>query len=423
MILDRTIAPGFQIPEQINFPSPIKRTLKNGVHLYFIPTPEIGAVKLEINADSNRVTGMEDKKLVSYFTLHLLMEGTLSKSSTDLDNIFDTYASEVEVISNFEHNGLGLLTTKKHFATVLPVFRELMTDAIFPEKELAKRKSQKALSISIQKEQNGNRASNLFRQQLFGNSHPFGQIAEEQDVEAISREDLLSFYADRLWVNPEIFLAGDLSDEEVDLVCNTLGDLPIIKVESQNPDFTNQKQSRVEERKENALQSSLRIGCHLISKTHPDYFGLWIFNVFLGGYFGSRLIKNIREDKGHTYGIHSSIGSLKNADYWIVMADVIKEHTDTVIDEIYKEIDILCREEISDDEIEKVRNYLIGNLLSNFSSSFELISRFKSIHHAGLDFGFYERQLEFIKSFNPKEIQDIGKKYLRKENMVEVIVG
>jgi zinc protease len=423
MILDRTIAPGFQIPEQITFPSPIKRTLKNGVHLYFIPTPEIGAVKLEINADSNRVTGMEDKKLVSYFTLHLLLEGTLSKSSVELDNFFDTYASEVEVISNFEHNGLGLLTTKKHFATVLPVFRELMTEAIFPEKELAKRKSQKALSISIQKEQNGNRASNLFRQQLFGDSHPFGQIVEEQDVEAISREDLLSFYTDKLWVNPEVFLAGDLTDKEVDLVCETLGDLPIIKVESQNPDFINQRKSRVEESKENALQSSLRIGCHLIPKTHPDYFGLWVFNVFLGGYFGSRLIKNIREDKGHTYGIHSSIGSLKNADYWIVMADVIKEHSDTVIEEIYKEIEILCQEEIPNDEVEKVRNYLIGNLLSNFSSSFELISRFKSIHHAGLDFSFYERQLEYIKNFNPREIQEIGKKYLRNENMVEVIVG
>ncbi|TVP53011.1 MAG: insulinase family protein [Mongoliibacter sp.] len=423
MILDRTIAPGFQIPEQITFPSPIKRTLKNGVHLYFIPTPEIGAVKLEINADSNRVTGMEDKKLVSYFTLHLLLEGTLSKSSTDLDNFFDTYASEVEVISNFEHNGLGLLTTKKHFATVLPVFRELMTEAIFPEKELAKRKSQKALSISIQKEQNGNRASNLFRQQLFGDSHPFGQIAEEQDVEAISREDLLSFYADKLWVNPEVFLAGDLTDEEVDLVCETLGNLPIIKVESQNPDFINQRKSRVKESKENALQSSLRIGCHLIPKTHPEYFGLWVFNVFLGGYFGSRLIKNIREDKGHTYGIHSSIGSLKNADYWIVMADVIKEHSDTVIEEIYKEIEILCQEEIPNDEVEKVRNYLIGNLLSNFSSSFELISRFKSIHQAGLDFSFYERQLEYIKNFDPREIQGIGKKYLRNESMVEVIVG
>lgn len=423
MILDRTVAPEFQIPEQVNFPSPIKKTLQNGVSLYFMATPEIGAVKLEINADSNRVTGIVEKKLVSYFTLHLLMEGTKSKSSADLDTFFDTYASEVEVISNFEHNGLGLLTTKKHFTTVLPVFRELMTEAIFPEKELAKRKSQKALSISIQREQNGNRASHLFRQELFGEEHPFGQISDEQDVEAISREDLVSFYSEKLWVNPEVFLAGNLSEEEVEKVCEILGDLPTISFESKNPDFVNLPKPRLEERKESALQSSLRVGCHLIPKNHPDYFGLWVFNVFLGGYFGSRLIKNIREDKGHTYGIYSSIGSLKNADYWVVMADVIKEHTETVIDEIYHEVKRLQEEPIPIEEIEIVRNYLIGNLLSNFSSSFDLISRFKSIHQAGLDFGFYEKQLEYIKTFKPEDIQAIGKKYLLKENMVEVIVG
>lgn len=423
MSVDRTIAPEFQIPEQITFPSPIKRTLQNGVHLYFIPTPEIGAVKLEINADSNRVTGIVEKKLVSYFTLHLLMEGTKNKSSAELDTFFDTYASEVEVISNFEHNGLGLLTTKKHFATVLPVFRELMTEAIFPEKELAKRKSQKALSISIQREQNGNRASHLFRQELFGESHPFGQISDEQDVEAISKEDLVSFYSEKLWVNPEVFLAGNLTEEEVDMVCSVLGDLPTISFEGENPDFVNQPKPRLEERKENALQSSLRVGCHLISKNHPDYFGLWVFNVFLGGYFGSRLIKNIREEKGHTYGIYSSIGSLKNADYWVVMADVIKEHSETVIGEIYHEVQRLQEESIPEEEVEIVRNYLIGNLLSNFSSSFDLISRYKSIHQAGLDFGFFERQLEYIKIFKPEEIQAIGKKYLKQENMVEVIVG
>jgi zinc protease len=423
MTLDRSLAPLFKIPEQIDFPLPIKRTLQNGVHLYFIPTPEIDAVKLEIDTDSNKVMDIQEKKLTAYFTLHLLLEGTQAKSSSELDEFFDTYASEVDVVSNFEHNGLGLLTTKKHLSTVLPVFRELMTEAIFPEKELAKRKSQKALSISIQKEQNGSLANNLFRKYLFGGDHPFGQITEEDDVNAIQRDDLEYFYKNKLWVNPEVFLTGNLDDSELELICKTLEDLPVKFLESEHSDFKNIQNQRIEERKEKSLQSSLRIGCHLISKTHPDYFGLWVFNVILGGYFGSRLIKNIREDKGHTYGIHSSIGSLKNADYWIVMADVIKEHSDEVIAEVYHEIEKLQHEPIPEEEVETVRNYLIGNLLSNFSSSFELISRFKSIHQAGLDFEFYKNQLEYIKNFRPEEIQAIGKKYLKRENMVEIIVG
>lgn len=423
MTVDRSIAPAFQIPENIDFPSPIQRTLKNGVHLYFIPTPEISAIRVEINADSPAAIAKDEKKLASYFTLHMLMEGTKSKSSAQLDDFFDTYASEVEVINTFEHQGLSLLTTKKHFQSVFPVFRELLTEAIFPEKELAKRKSQKILSLNILNEKTGNRASQLFRQELFGKGHSYGQITEEKDVDEIKRVDLIEFYHKQLWTNPEIFLTGNLDQGEIELIEDFLGDLPIHLAEKKPPQFKNCGHSRLMEEREKALQSSIRLGCHLIPKNHPDYFGLWVFNVFLGGYFGSRLIKNIREDKGHTYGIYSSIGSLQSTDYWVVMADVIKEHREAVIEEIYKEIHKLQVEKIPSDELETVRNYLIGNLLSNFSSAFELISRFKSIHQSGLDFGFFKKQLEFIKNFEPEKIQEIGKKYLSKEKMKEIIVG
>lgn len=423
MTVDRSIAPAFQIPDKIDFPSPIQRTLKNGVRLYFIPTPEISAIRLEINADAPATLDKEEKKLASYFTLQMLMEGTKSKSSAELDDFFDTFASEVEVVNTFEHQGLSLLTTKKHFQTVFPVFRELLTEAIFPEKELAKRKSQKILSLNILKEKTGNRASQLFRQELFGKGHSYGQITEEKDVEEIKRDDLIEFYREQLWTNPEVFLTGNLDQGEIELIEDLLGNLPVHQAEKKLPYFENRVYSRLVEEREKALQSSIRLGCHLIPKNHPDYFGLWVFNVFLGGYFGSRLIKNIREDKGHTYGIYSSIGSLQATDYWVVMADVIKEHREAVIDEIYKEIHKLQMEEIPSEELETVRNYLIGNLLSNFSSAFELISRFKSIHQSGLDFGFYKNQLEFIKTFQPEQIQEIGKKYLSQEKMVETIVG
>ncbi|MFC0264831.1 M16 family metallopeptidase [Fontibacter flavus] len=423
MTVNRSIAPDFIIPEHITFPKPIKRTLQNGVHLYFIPTPEINAIRLEINADGMGWENKNEKKLSSFFTLHMLLEGTHQKSAEELDDFFDTYASEVEIISSFEYNGLALLTTKKHFATVLPVFRELLTEAVFPEKELAKRKSQKALNISIQREKTGVRGSQLFRQELFGKEHPYGQIADEGDVEIIKREDLLDFYKNHLWVNPEIFVTGNVTEEDIKLISDYLGDLPVLKKIIILPEFSNQKLQRVNEPWEKAVQSSIRIGCHLLPKNHPDYFGFWAFNVFLGGYFGGRLIKNIREDKGHTYGIYSSIGGLKSSDYWVVMADVIKGHTEEVILEIYKEIDKLQNEPVSSEELETVRNYMVGNLLSSFSSSFELISRFKSIHQAGLDLSYFEKQLDFIKNFRAEDIQAIGKKYLDKEQMVEIVVG
>jgi zinc protease len=422
MSVDRSKAPEYRIPEHISFPTPVKRNLSNGVPLYFIPTPEIDAIRIELNTDASR-SGNDVKPLVSYFTLHSLMSGTKDKTAAQLDDFFDLYASEVEVSAAFEYNAISLLTTAKHFKKVLPVFRELLTEAVFPEKELDKKKIQKALSISLQREQNGAQASQLFRQQLFGEDHPFGYISREDDVANVDREDLVSYHTNSFWNNTEVFVSGNLKDEELELIAAYFETLPAISFISNPSLFGNKKRERVFEERPKSLQSSIRLGCHLIPKTHPDYHGLHIFNTILGGYFGSRLIKNIREEKGLTYGIHSSIGSMKSADYLVIMADVIKANVDEVISEVYKEILKLQIGTTDTEEIETVRNYMIGNLLSHFSSPFELIGKFKSIHHAGLDFGFYEEQLAYIREFDMAKVMEIGSRYYNPENMIEIIVG
>src|SRR5690554_3897203 len=182
MIVDRSKAPEFQIPEKISLIPPVRRILANGVPLFYINTPQIEAVKIEVVTAANRHLLMTPKALVPFFTLHMLLEGTKEMKSEELDNFFDHYASEVDVLSNFEQSGLSLLTTRKHLTQVLPLFRSLFTEAVFPEKELAKRKSQKELSISLNREQNSARANQLYRKGLFGSGHPYGFIAEEADV-------------------------------------------------------------------------------------------------------------------------------------------------------------------------------------------------------------------------------------------------
>ncbi|KEO74649.1 M16 family metallopeptidase [Anditalea andensis] len=423
MALDRTTAPEFLIPENITLIPPIKRMLKNGVALYFIKTPQLDAVKMELVTEANKHLLQKEKALVPFFMMHMLLEGTKEMKSEVIDDFFDHYASEVDVISSFEQSGMSLLTTKKHFKNVLPVFRTLFTDAVFPEKELAKRKSQKELTISIQKTENGARANQLYRKGLFGTDHPYGFIADEDDVRNVSREDLVDFYDKFFMVNPEIFITGNLEENELDLVSNLFGNIPTLNLEDILPDFTISPEKRISELKEKSVQSSIRLGKHLIPKDHKDYHALVLFNTILGGYFGSRLIKNIREDKGHTYGIHSSIGSLRLSDYWIVMADVQKGFADVVIEEVYKEIELLQNEPVGEDELETVRNYMIGHFMSNFSSPFDLINRFKNIHQAGMEYSFYQEQLDYIRTFKAEDIQYIAQTYFNRESIFEVVVG
>lgn len=422
-VLDRSKAPDFQIPEHIELIKPIKRTLKNGVPLYFIPTPEIDAIKLEFITSPSKQLLPEEDALVPFFTLHMLLEGTKEMDSADLDGFFDHYASEVDIISSFEQQGISLLTTKKHFGKVLPVFRSLLTEATFPGKELEKRKSQKSLTISMQYEQNSSRANQLFRKALFGSEHPYGFIAEERHVQAITPEKLKDFYSSKLLISPEIFLIGNLNELEIESITEAFGELEIINTPKLSDDFSSLLEKRLSEPKEKSVQSSIRMGQHLIPKNHPDYHALTVFNTILGGYFGSRLIKNIREDKGHTYGIYSSIGSLEKADYWVVMADIQKGFANEVINEVYKEIELLKTVPINREELEIARNYMIGHFLSNFSNAFDLINRFKSIHFAGLDYDFYEAQLNYFRTFTPSEIMEVGQKYFDPKNILEIVVG
>ena len=423
MTLDRTKAPEFLIPENIKLTPPIKRTLKNGVPLYFIKTPQLDAVKMELVTEASKHLLKKEKALVPFFMMHMLLEGTHEMKSEVIDDFFDHYASEVDVISSFEQSGMSLLTTKKHYEKVLPVYRSLFTEAVFPEKELAKRKSQKELTITIQKTENSARANQLYRKGLFGMDHPYGFIADEDDVRNVTKEDLTDFYQNFFMVNPEIFITGNLDEKDIDYVCELFGDIPTLQIEGILPDFTISPEKRISELKEKSIQSTIRLGKHLIAKDHPDYHALVLFNTILGGYFGSRLIKNIREDKGHTYGINSSIGSLRLSDYWIVMADVQKGFADEVIEEVYKEIELLQNELVGEDELETVRNYMIGHFMSTFSSPFDLINRFKNIHQAGMEYSFYQEQLDYIRTFKAEDIQYIAKTYFERDSIFEVVVG
>ena len=422
MIIDRSKAPEFIIPETIQLLQPIERVLSNGLPLYYFHTPQLDAIRVEVISKANREWLHKEKELVPFFVLNMLMEGTKKFKSEELDNFFDHYASEVDAIYTFEQSGLSILTTKKHFSNVMPLFSSLFTEAVFPEKELNKRKAQRELSISLIRQQTGARASQLLRRGLFGKDHPYGFIATEEDVRRVNQDDLKHYYETAFLTQPEIFVTGNLEIENLEEIEGLFAGLKSQSSLIPPTPFEPLTEKRISEPVEKSVQASIRLGQHLIPKSHPDYHAVAVFNTILGGYFGSRLSKNIREDKGYTYGIYSSLGSLDASDYWVVLADIQKGYADAVIEEVYKEIELLKTSPISLSELETAKNYMIGNFLSDFSSAFDLMNKFKQIHQHGLDYGFYEDQLRFIKSFTQEDVMR-GGDYFKPEKMLEVVVG
>jgi len=423
MTLDRSKAPEFQIPDDFEIVSPIRLVLKNGLVLFHTNTPGINAVKLDLVSKSNRASLSLAHSLVPSFTLQLLQEGTKEKSGEQIADFFDFHASELNPFSSFSREGLSLYSTKNHIFKVLPTFCTLFQDATFPEEILEKRKSQRKLSIQLANEKTASRANQLFRKSLFGAAHPFGFEATEDDVSLITAELLRSYYKNQLWEDLELFITGDLSDLELAEIISSFEIIPnrTHGELSKLPQPNSTKGSR--ELRAEAVQSSIRVGGWSIPKTHPDYIALSVFNTILGGYFGSRLIKNIREDKGHTYGIQSSLAEIGDFNYWVISADVQKAHYEECLAEIYKEIANLIEKPVENDELEVVRNYLIGKMLSGFSSSFDLLDQFKAVHFSGLDLSFFDRKLSFLKNFSATDIQKIGKTYFSNPPFIEVVVG
>ncbi len=423
MALDRSKAPDFRVPEDFELFPPTEFLLKNGAKLFFIPTPNLAAVKIEVLGKSNRSSLPLNETLVPSFTLQMLQEGTISKTAEELANFFDFHASEVSPMLTYSNEGLSLLTTKKHLAEVIPVFLSLFTDSVFPEEYLEKKQSQRKLSIRLENEKTASKAGQLFRKALFGSIHPYGLETEEKHVDLVTQDKLKSYYSEKLWQDLEIFVCGDFEGNELEILFKSLGELPN-RNRVQEPILPAAETNyHVIESRENAVQSSIRVGNWSISKTDPDFFALTVFNTILGGYFGSRLIKNIREDKGHTYGIYSSLAEIGDSNYWVIGADVQKAFSKEVLEEIYLEIEKLVSEPIDEDELEVVRNYMIGQMLSRFSSSYDLMDRFRSVHHSGLDFSFFTQKLAFLKSFTAEDVTRIGEKYFKERPLIEVVVG
>lgn len=423
MSVDRSKAPQFSLPTEFSLPAPQQFKLGSGSPVFYFPTPGIDAVKLEVIGNSSRSLLSNSHALIPSFTLQMLQEGTAKLTAQQLAEFFDYHGAEVYPTLSYTQEGLSLICIKKHLPTILPIFLSLFSEARFPEENLAKRKSQRALSLKLDQEKPSSRAGQLFKKGLFGPNHPFGQEITEAHISEITPELLQAYYQDHLWKDCSLFLSGDFKTQELEQLLATLNQLPLKQgAKKEGLPAPTSTPSLVEDRAD-AVQSSIRLGAWSIPKHHEDFPALAVFNTLLGGYFGSRLVKNIREDKGHTYGIHSTLVELDQYAYWVIAADVKKAHQEEVFSEIDKEIQILRTVLASSEEVEILRNYLIGQLFTKFSSPFDLIDQFKGVYYAGLDFSYYEKRFETLKKFTAEDLLAIGNRYFSSSDRVQVRVG
>ncbi len=423
MQLDRTLAPDFRTIQSVQFPTPELVTLDNGQPLYMINIGEQPVVRLEVLFEAG--TWHEQVEGASFFTVKMLSEGTKNYTSAQISGHFDQIGAFLELSHTPDRANVMVYGLTKHLEEILKMVSEMLNEAVFPEKEFNDVRNITLQNLRINLEKNAYVATNTFKERLFGSSHPYGRIQKEERITALLTSDLQNFYHQRIKSRPfRVFLSGKVGQAEAALVNQFLGQYSVAEplLPSPTPTITPQTEPYLLD-KADAVQSSVRIGRMLFKRQHPDYYRMIVANEVFGGYFGSRLMKNIREEKGFTYGISSSIVPMRQEGYWVIGTDVKKEFAQATLDEIKKEITVLQTEPVPAEELEIVKNYLAGEFAGSLNTPFEIADRVRLMVLEGLDVDFYSNYIQRLRVVTAEEIQSIAQQYWQWEALQRVIIG
>ncbi|MCA0234079.1 MAG: insulinase family protein [Bacteroidetes bacterium] len=423
MQLDRTIPPAFRTIQTVQFPSHQSVMLDNGQPLFVANVGEQPVVRVEVLFEAG--TWHEDVDGASFFGVKMLTEGTQKRTSAQISGHFDQIGAFVDLSHTPDRANIMVYGLTKHLGAILEMVSELIHEATYPEKEFNDLRNISLQNLRINLEKNAYVATTTFKERLFGATHPYGKSQNEKSITALSVADLQNFYTNRIKARPfRVFLSGQVGDAEVALVNQYLGQHLVVPSPEVNKPLEIVSQTEplwVE--KADAVQSSVRVGRMLFKRQHPDFYRMIVANEILGGYFGSRLMRNIREEKGFTYGISSSIVPMRQAGYWAIGTDVKKEFAQATLDEIQKEIHRLQTELVPENELETVKNYLAGEFAGSLNTPFEIADRVRLMVLEGLDVEFYSNYIQRLRVVTAEDIQKMANQYWQWEDLQQVIVG
>lgn len=421
-MLERSQAPAFKSVESVKLAQAENDVFQNEIPLYSVGFASQDVIKLELVFEAG--SAFEKKRGTAALFSKLLLGGTKSRTGSEIMAGFDQYGGFIEVSSRIERLYIILHGLPKYLDKYLTIIKDMLENSVFPEDELAIQRKISLQNLRLNMEKSSYLANREFKRAMFGSLNPYGSVLNAEDFEAVNREDLLNFYTSNVQGKSfKIFASGKVKEREKQLLNSYFGKDRYGVQDRLSIPFEVFTPSKKLVTLENKMQSTIRLGKPLFDRLHPDFFPMAVTNTVFGGYFGSRLMTNIREDKGFTYGISSSLNPLKGFGYLMIGSDVVKENTEDALLEIEKEINLLRNEEVSHNELETVKNYMAGSFAGSITTAFELMERHKNIVLSELPTDFYDGFIDNINSVTAIQVSEVANKHLSMEALSEVIVG
>lgn len=426
-MLNRKLTP--PVKDAVSFdyklPPVNKEVFQNNITFYWLDAGVQPVVQIDWVFDAG--LWHEQQTSVAQAVASLLKNGTASKTALQINEAIEFYGASLKVAPNNDYTIISLHTLTKHLGALLPVIKEIITEAVFPEEELRiyVQNAQQRLAVSLrQSEFVANRNIDAL---LFGRQHPYGRFTEATDLQALNTQALRDFHKKYYHAqNCKMFMAGKIDNSHVALVNSYFGkeswgftNVPEPIVYNAEP--ATEKKMRISNDAE-GVQGSVRIARHFPTRHHPDFTPMIVLNTIFGGYFGSRLMSNIREEKGYTYGIYSHIYNYKQDGALLIATEAGVSVCEQTVEEVYKEMDLLCNELVDEEELLLVKNYLLGNLLGDLDGPFSIMQRWKNLILNNMPSEQFDKNIEIYKTITPETLQALAQKYLRKEDYYELVV-
>lgn len=422
-MLNRKIAPQILESVHLDLPEPQFLSLDNGIPVYVLDFPDQEIVKIEVVYRAGRP--QENKRMVARACARLLREGTLQKTGAEIAEFFDFYGASLNTPNNLDTTNIVLFSLKKYAREVIPVMAEVLLQPAFPASELEtfKRTSIQELLVDLEKVEI--LAYRKITELIFGEHHPYGYNSTPEDYQALDRNDLTAFYEQ--WFTPKnalIVASGRIDAEIIQLLNETIGQ---DRREGRLPDFpfsapavlpgkTNIPQA-------SSLQTAIKIGRNTFNRHHPDSHAFFVLNTILGGYFGSRLMTNIREKRGYTYNIYSSSDHYLHDGCFYIATEVNRDKATATVKQIYAELKRLREKPVDLHELHMVKNYLLGMILNGLDGPLNTSDVIRGLLVENQSKEHFEHMVNSIRNITPEIIQELANRYLKPEDLWIVTAG
>ena len=417
-MVDRSQTPDLKQIDSIDFVAPEIRT-EFAVPFFVQKQVPNATSRIELYFNAGSTNG---KIGLASLVSGLLLSGTEKMNSTEIHTELDNLGGFHDISLGHESVVVSLYGLNDKLKELLSLFSQSLSEVNFSESEIQELKEDRKQKLRINMQKVSFLAQREFSKNLFADSQ-YGRLINEDNYDSITRQEIINFhkafYLSGLF---KVVLIGDFQEETIvsmeDMLIPFVNNLPL----KYNQNLQNTP-GLFHTEKEDALQTAIRVGRILFNRKNDDFVDVTILNTILGDYFGSRLMSNLREDKGFTYGVGSMLSEFNETGYFLIATEVGKEHKDAAIAEIRAEIERIQHELIPAEELDLVRNYLLGQLLKSADGPYAMTDLYVGVQAFGLDISFYDRYIKKIHEITPEKLQLLAQTYLDWSQMTIVSAG